>query len=325
MAGGGHGTKAVIAALLANLGIAVGKFVGFVLTGSASMLAESIHSVADSGNQGLLLLGGRRARRSADHDHPFGYGRERYFWAFVVALVLFSLGGAFAIYEGISKIRHPHDVDSPEIAIGILAFAIVLESLSFRTALTEANKIRGDAGWWQFIRRSKNPELPVVVLEDLGALVGLVLALAAVVTTLATGDPLWDGIGTLSIGVLLTMIAIVLAVEMKSLLIGESADRTVQETIRSAIEIEPAVERLIHLRTQHLGPDELLVGAKVSFIGELSVPEVAEAVNRVEASVRRSVPTVGIMYIEPDIMRTALPADAPSPPHPRRRTPLRAE
>lgn len=313
MAGGGHGTKAVIAALLANLGIAVGKLVGFVITGSASMLAESIHSAADSGNQGLLLLGGKRARRAADREHPFGYGRERYFWAFIVALVLFSLGGAFAIYEGVSKLRDPHEVESAEVAIGILAFAILLELVSFRTAIIEARKVKGDAAWWQFIRRSKNPELPVVLLEDLGALVGLVLALAAVVTTLATGDPLWDGIGTVSIGVLLTVIAVVLAIEMKSLLIGESADKTVQETIRSAVEIEPAVERLIHLRTQHLGPEELLVGAKVSFIGDLSVGEIADAVNRIETNVRANVPTVGIMYIEPDVMRTEIPPGAIDP------------
>lgn len=313
MAGGGHGTKAVVAALLANLGIAIGKLVGFLITGSASMLAESIHSAADSGNQGLLLLGGKRARRAADREHPFGYGRERYFWAFIVALVLFSLGGAFAIYEGVSKIRHPHEVESAEVAVGILAFAILLESLSFRTAIKEAQKIKGDAGWWQFIRRSKNPELPVVVLEDLGALVGLIIALAAVATTLITEDPLWDGIGTVSIGVLLTVIALILAIEMKGLLIGESADKTVQETIRSAVEIEPAVERLIHLRTQHLGPEQLLVGAKVSFIGDLSVGEIADAVNRIETNVRANVPTVGIMYIEPDVMRTEIPPGAIDP------------
>jgi cation diffusion facilitator family transporter len=307
MAGGGHGTKAVIAALLANAGIAVAKFVGFVITGSASMLAESIHSVADSGNQGLLLLGGKRARRRADEEHPFGYGRERYFWAFVVALVLFSLGGAFAIYEGISKIRHPHEVDSPEVAVGILVLAIVLEGFSFRTAVRESSHLRGDAGWWQFIRRSKNPELPVVLLEDLGALVGLVLALAAVAATLVTEDPLWDGIGTLNIGILLSVIAVVLAVEMKSLLIGESADARVQTAIRGAIEGEPSVERLIHLRTQHLGPEELLVAAKVAFVGGLSVPELADAVNRVELGVRAAAPSASIMYIEPDVVRTAEP------------------
>ncbi len=303
----------MLAALLANLGIAIAKLTGFVITGSASMLAESIHSIADSGNQGLLLLGGKRARRAADEEHPFGHGRERYFWAFIVALVLFSLGGAFAIAEGVSKIRHPHELTSPEVAIGILGVAVLLEGMSFRTAIREASKIRGAGGWWQFIRHSKNPELPVVVLEDLAALVGLILALAAVATSLVTGDPIWDGVGTLSIGLLLSTVAVILAVEMKSLLIGESADRTVQETIRSAIEIEPAVERLIHLRTQHLGPDELLVGAKVSFIPELTVAEIADAVNRVEHSVRSNVSEVGIMYIEPDVMRTRLPEGAISP------------
>jgi cation diffusion facilitator family transporter len=310
MAGGGHGTKAVVAALLANLGIAVGKLAGFAITGSASMLAESIHSVADSGNQGLLLLGGKRARRAADREHPFGYGRERYFWAFVVALVLFSLGGAFAIYEGVSKIRHPHEVESPGVAVGILGLAILLEGYSFRTAVREANLVRGDAGWWQFIRRSKNPELPVVLLEDLGALIGLVLATGAVLLTLVTDDSVWDGLGTVSIGVLLTGIAIVLAVEMKSLLIGESAEGTTEHAIRTAIEAEPSVERVIHLRTQHLGPEELLVGAKISFLGDLTVPELAAAVDRLEAAVRAAVPAAGIMYIEPDVVRAHVPEPA---------------
>lgn len=304
MAGGGHGTKAVLAALAANVGIAVAKFVGFVVTGSASMLAESIHSVADSGNQGLLLLGGRRARREADEAHPFGYGRERYFWAFVVALVLFSLGGAFAIFEGVSKIRHPHELESPAVAIGILLFAIVLETYSFRTAIGEADKIRGDATWWQFIRRSKNPELPVVLLEDFGAEIGLVIALAAISATLVTDDPIWDGIGTLSIGLLLMAIAIVLASEMKSLLLGETASPEVESAIRSAIEDDAAVERLIHMRTQHIAPDELLVGAKVSFHEGLGVAQMAEAVNRVETSVRGAVPEARVMYIEPDLVIT---------------------
>ncbi len=309
MAAGAHGTKAVIAALVANTGIAIAKFVGFLLTRSASMLAESIHSVADAGNQGLLLLGGKRARREADSEHPFGYGRERYFWAFVVALVLFSLGGAFATYEGISKIRHPHEVESPGIALGILAFGIVLEALSFRTAIIEANKIRGDAGWWEFIRRSKNPELPVVLLEDLGAQVGLVIAFGAVTATVVTDDPLWDGVGTLSIGVLLSVIAVVLAAEMKSLLLGETATKAAQDAIRAAIEADDDVDRMIHLRTQHIGPDELLVGAKVAIRHGLSVPELADAVNRVEASVRAAVPEARIMYLEPDVMRTELPAE----------------
>jgi cation diffusion facilitator family transporter len=313
MAGGGHGTRAVVAALLANAGIAVAKFVGFVITGSASMLAEAIHSVADSGNQGLLLLGGKRARRAADETHPFGYGRERYFWAFIVAMVLFSLGGAFAIFEGVEKIRHPHEIESAGVAIGILVLAIGLETYSFRTAIAESNKVRGDASWWQFIRRSKNPELPVVLLEDLGAEIGLIIALAAVTTSLVTGDPLYDGIGTLSIGVLLAVIAVILAIEMKSLLMGETADPKVQQAIRERVEADDAVQRLIHLRTQHLGPDELLIGAKVAFVDHLSVPELAAAVNRVEDTVRRAVPEARVMYIEPDVAGTSLPPDPLAP------------
>ena len=315
MAGGGHGTKAVVAALLANAGIAVAKFVGYIITGSGSMLAESIHSVADSGNQGLLLLGGRRAARQADAAHPFGYGRERYFWAFIVSLVLFSLGGAFAIFEGIEKIRHPHELESVGVAIVILVLAIGLESYSFRTAIVESNKVRGDASWWEFVRHSKNPELPVVLLEDLGAEVGLLIALGAVTTAHVTGDPLYDAIGTLTIGVLLTCIAVFLAIEMKSLLMGETAAPKVQETIRTCVEGDPEVVRLIHQRTQHLGPEELLVAAKVAFVEGLGVPELAAAVNRVETAVRAAVPSARIMYIEPDVVGTNLPADplAPTP------------
>jgi cation diffusion facilitator family transporter len=300
----GHGSSAVIAALLANLGIALSKLIGFLVTGSASMLAEAIHSTADSGNQGLLLLGGRRASRAADRSHPFGYGRERYFWAFIVAMVLFSLGGAFAIFEGIEKIRHPHHLDSAAVAIGILLVAIVLEGTSFRTAVREARKIKGDAGWAAFVRRSKNPELPVVLLEDTGALIGLVLALAGVGIALATDDARWDGLGTLSIGILLTLIAVVLAVEMKSLLIGEPALASVEEAIVSAIESDDDVEQLIHLRTEHLGPEELLVAAKVSFAHRLSIRELADAVDRVEATVRAAVPEARIIYFEPDVLRT---------------------
>jgi cation diffusion facilitator family transporter len=314
MASGAHGTRAVIAALLANLGIAIAKFVGFLLTSSTSMLAESVHSVADSGNQALLLLGQKRARRAPTEEHPFGYGRERYFWAFVVALILFSLGGMFAIYEGVTKIRDPHELESASIAIGILAVAIVLESLSFRTAIVESNRVKDpDTTWWGFIRRSKQPELPVVLLEDLGALVGLVLALAAVTTSVVTDDAVWDGYGTLAIGVLLVVIAVILAIEMKGLLIGESASLIDQQKIAAAIEIEPSVTRLIHMRTEHIGPDELLIGAKIELVHGLSVDDAVEAVNRVEASVRRAVPTARVMYLEPDIFRTTLPSDKSAP------------
>ncbi len=307
---GGHGTRAVIAALAANLAIAIAKFVGFVVTGSSSMLAESVHSVADSGNQGLLLLGGRRARKAADAEHPFGYGRERYFWGFVVALVLFSLGSIFAITEGLYKVEHPEPLESPEWAIGILGFALVAEGLSFRTAKREADKLRGNAGYWRFIRRAKAPELPVVLLEDLGALVGLTFALAGIGLTMATDDPVWDGYGTVAIGVLLGIIAVILLWDMKSLLIGESASRKDVEAMEAAIESQPEVVRVIHLRAEHIGPEELLVGAKVEFLHDLSVVEVSQAIDRVERSIRVGVPAARVIFIEPDVHRDhRAPAD----------------
>jgi len=316
MAGGGHGTKAVVAALLANAGIAVAKFVGFLITGSGSMLAESVHSVADSGNQALLLLGGRRAQLKPTPEHPFGYGRERYFWAFVVAIILFSVGGMFATYEGIEKIRHPHELESVGVAIVILLIALVLETLSLRTAVVEANKVRDpQTSWWSFIRRSKNAELPVVLLEDTAAEIGLVLALAAVSVAHVTDEPRWDGLGTLAIGILLIVVAVVLAIEMKGLLIGESATIADQQKITAAIEVEPSVKRLIHMRTQHIGPDELLVGAKIELVPDMSVTEAAEAVDRIESSVRRAVPSARMMYLEPDVFRTRVPSGEGEPAH----------
>lgn len=297
------GTKAVVAALIGNSAIAVAKFVGFIITGASSMLAEAIHSVADAGNQALLLWGGKAAGREADDEHQFGYGRERYFWAFVVALVLFLLGSGFALYEGVEKILHPHEVDSVGVAVGILLFAIAAEGYSFRTAVKEAKPLKGNLGWWEFIRRSRSPELPVVLLEDLGAMVGLVLALVALVLAQATDDAVWDGIGTLSIGILLFGIAATLIVEMRSLLIGEGARPNEMKQIRDAITAAPHVEKLIHIRTQHLGPDELLVGCKVEFDRGLSVAELADAVNGVEAAVRAVVPHARPMYVEADLHR----------------------
>lgn len=299
----GHGTGAVIAALLANLAVAAAKFVAFAFTSSSSMLAEAVHSVADSGNQLLLLLGGRRARKAADEEHPFGYGRERYFWGFIVALVLFSVGSMFAVYEGIHKIEHPEQVDRPAWAFGILGFALVAEALSFRTAMAAARKLRGSASTWQFIRRAKSPELPVVILEDFAALTGLVLALGGVTAAVVTKDGVWDGYGTLSIGVLLGIVAIVLVVEMKSLLIGESASRREIEAMRAAIEVEPEVVRIIHLRAEHIGPEELLVGIKIEFLHELTVVEVSATIDRVERSIRAGVPSARVIYIEPDVHR----------------------
>jgi cation diffusion facilitator family transporter len=297
------GRKAVIAALLANAGIAIAKFVGFLLTGAASMLAESVHSLADCGNQGLLLLGSSRGARKADTTHPFGYGRERYFWAFVVALVLFSMGGLFAIYEGWHKLQDPHALDAAGIAIGILLFAIVLETFSLRTAVKEANHTRGSQSWWQFIRHSKSPELPVVLLEDIGAELGLVLALAGVTVAELTGDARWDALGSMGIGVLLVAIAGVLAVEMRSLLLGETAAPEQEAAIREAIETSPSVRRLIHMRTQHLGPDELLVGAKLELDPSLTFAEVADAINGAETRLREAVPIARVVYLEPDVAR----------------------
>jgi cation diffusion facilitator family transporter len=295
------GSRAILAAMLANAGIAVAKFVAYLVTGSSSMLAESIHSVADTSNQGLLLLGGRLARRDADDIRQFGYGRERYFWAFVVALVLFALGGLFSIYEGIEKIRHPHQLESIGWAIGVLLFAIVAETLSFRTAIVESKKVKGDRDWWDFIRKSRSPELPVVLLEDSGALVGLVLALVGVSLTAGTGDPVWDAIGTLAIGVLLIVISVVLTVEMRSLLIGESAEQAHVSALVAAAESAPHVTRVIDLRTQHIGPDELLVAGKVEIDRRMSMAEVSAAINGIEMALRQAVPLKMQIYLEPDL------------------------
>ena len=302
MAAGG-GTKAILAALFANAGIAVSKFVGFLITGSSSMLAESVHSVADTSNQGLLLLGMKTSQRKATKNHPFGFGRDRYFYSFIVALVLFTLGSAFAIYEAIHKIQHPEDLTSPIVAVVILVVAIILETFSFRTAIVESRKVKGDAGWWQFIRQSRTPELPVVLLEDAGALFGLIFALFGVGLAVITGDAVWDGIGTLMIGILLGVIAIILIIEMKSLLIGEGATPREFEAIDDAI-VGGRVERLIHIKTQYVGPDELLVAAKIAMAPGLPLADVASEINDAEARIRTAVPSARLIYLEPDLDRT---------------------
>ena len=293
------GTRAILAALVANVGIAVAKFIGFLITRSSAMLAESIHSVADVSNQLLLLLGGRRARRAPTATHPFGFGRERYFWSFVVALVLFSVGAAFAVFEGIRKVRDPHGLDDVGWGVAILVFAIGLETWSFRTAVVAATPERGDLTWRQFVVKTRNPELPVILLEDAGALLGLVIALTAIGLASATGEPRWDGVGTILIGLLLGAIATVLAREMKSLLVGESAGEADHSAIVEAITTTPQVVSLVHLRTQHLGPDEILVGARVAFDPDLDTAGVAAAVDVVEERVRRAVPTARPIYVEP--------------------------
>ncbi len=307
------GTKALVAALSANLAIAVSKFTAFAFTGSSSMLAEGVHSVADSGNQVLLLIGGKRAARAADEEHPFGYGRERYVYGFLVAIVLFSVGGLFAVYEGYQKIRDPHELHGWYWAVGVLVFAVAMEGWSFLTAFREAAKAKGSHGWAAYIRRAKAPELPVVLLEDAGALVGLVLALAGVGLTVITGDGVWDGVGTLCIGLLLVAIAIVLGLETKSLLIGESAEAAVAARIREALVDGDSVSRVIHMRTLHVGPEELLVAAKIAVRHDDTAVQVAEAIDLAEARVRAAVPIARAVYLEPDVYSEQKAAAGPDP------------
>jgi cation diffusion facilitator family transporter len=299
-------TKAVIAALGANLGIAATKFIAFGLTGSSSMLAEAIHSVADSGNQVLLLVGGKQSERAASAKHPFGHGRERYLYAFVVSVVLFSLGGIFAVYEGVVKTMHPEKIDGWHwVPVAVLVVALVLEGFSFRTAVVEANEFRGGASWRAFIRHARAPELPVVLLEDFAALIGLVLALFGVGLTLLTGNGVWDGLASLAIGVLLVLVAAVLAVETKSLLIGEAATGEQIAAIEAAISDQDGLCRLIHMRTLHLGPDELLVAAKIAVPATQSAQRVAAAIDGAEVRIRAAVPIARVIYLEPDIDRGA--------------------
>jgi cation diffusion facilitator family transporter len=306
-----EGTKAVVAALLANLAIAVTKFVAFFLTGSSAMLAESIHSVADSGNQGLLLLGARRAKRPATPQHPFGYGRERYIYAFIVAVVLFFVGGIFALYEAWHKLSDPHPIDAWQwVPVLVLSVAIVLETFSFRTAIQETNKIRGNASWSEFVRHARVPELPVILLEDLAALVGLVFALIGVGLTLITHNGIWDAVGSAAIGLLLIVVAAILAIEMKSLLIGEAATDEQVRAIEAAIRDSDEFADLIHMRTVHLGPDELLVAAKVGVRHDDSAADVARGIDSIEERIRAAVPIARVIYLEPDLRKSAA---APAP------------
>ncbi|MDR6867207.1 cation diffusion facilitator family transporter [Microbacterium resistens] len=308
------GGRAILAAFLANMGIALAKFIAWALSGSASMLAEAIHSLADSGNQLLLMLGGRKARREADREHPFGYGRERYVYAFVVSIILFSVGGLFAIYEGVDKLAHPHGLDPTWwwLPLVVLVIAIGLESFSLRTAVRESNHVREKGqSWIGFIRHAKAPELPVVLLEDIGALVGLVFALLGVGLTVVTGNPLFDALGTLMIGALLVLIAIVLGIETKSLLVGEGANEGDHDRIVTAIESGNEVEKLIHIKTLYLGPDELLVAAKIALTSDRTIRDAAADIDAIEARIRAAVPVARAIYLEPDVYR---PSQDPAPP-----------
>lgn len=296
--------KAIVAAFFANLGIAISKFVGFLVTGSAGLLAESVHSLADTGNQALLMLGARRSQREKPESHPFGFARERYFWAFIVALVLFSLGGLFAVYEGVAKLRHPHETENFLVALVILVIAIVLESISLRTAIREASHTKKSAqSWWQYIRQAREPELPVVLLEDIAAELGLIFALIGVSAAHFLEEPKYDALGSIAIGVLLIGVAFILAVEMKSLLIGETATDEEVEVIRSTIALDSRVLRVIYVHTQHLGPNTLLVGVKAEFSHHLPATAISNAIDDLEALVRDSLPTARYIFIEPDISR----------------------
>ncbi|OIQ80277.1 zinc transporter ZitB [mine drainage metagenome] len=297
------GRAAVVVAFAANLAIAGTKFLAFIFTGSSAMLAEAVHSVADSGNQLLLIIGGKRSKRLATEAHPFGFGRDRYIYSFLVAVVLFTVGGLFALFEGIEKIRHPHEITSPAWAIATLLAAIILESLSFRTAIKIARADKAGDGWITYIRQAKAPELPVVLLEDFGALVGLVLALLAVSASIVFNAPIYDGLGTLAIGLLLLSVATVLAIESKSLLVGESASPIDSAKIIAAILATNEVERVIHIRTLHLSPDEILVAAKIAVRDDQSAMAIARAIDAAEANIRAEVPLAKIIYLEPDIDR----------------------
>jgi len=296
--------KAVIAALAANIAIAVAKFAAFLVTGSASMLAESVHSVADTGNEALLLIGRGRSRRARTAEHPFGFGRERYFYAFVVAVMLFTVGAVFSIYDGIHKIMSPGNLASPVVAYVVLGLSMVLEGFSLRTAIREANEVRQDGlGWRQFVHATKTPELPVVLLEDTAALIGLCLAFLGVLLSQLTGHEQWDGIGSVGVGVLLACAAFIVGYETKSLLIGESASEETAAQIVAALESGPEKFRLIHLRTSHIGPDDLLVAAKIGVPAELTATDVAAGIDAAEKRVRAAVPIAKTIYLEPDIYR----------------------
>lgn len=306
------GTKAVVAALIANTGIAIAKFVAFAFTGSSSMMSEGIHSVADSCNQVLLLIGGRRAKRKPDEQHQFGYGRTRYVYGFIVAIILFLVGGLFAFTEGLHKVQHPEPLRDVWWAVGVLVFAILLEAYSLSTAVKEANKSRGKRSMLKFVRESRQPELPVILLEDIGAMVGLVLALIGVSAAIVTGNGVWDGLGSMGIGALLIIIAVFLAFEMASMLIGESALPADDSRIRKALEETPDVHRVIHMKTLHVGPDDLLVAAKFEIESSDTGAEIAKTIDAAERNVRAVVPTATYIYLEPDLFRKTPPAESPT-------------
>ena len=298
------GTRAIIAAMLANLGIAITKFVAAFFSGSSAMLAEGVHSVADTGNQFLLLIGGKRSRKAADARHPFGYGRERYLYAFIVGIVLFMLGGVFSVFEGVKKFQNPEQLAWWWLPLVVLAVAMVLESVSLRVAMRESKQVKDEGdSWWKFIQRQQAPELPVVLLEDAAALLGLIIAFMGVGLSVLTGNAIFDAVATVLIGVLLIIVAVVLILKVSSLLVGEGANDEDRRSIEQAFENTRGVERIIHMKTLYLGPEQLMVGAKISVAQDRKVREVALIINQVERAVRQAVPQVTVIYVEPDVWR----------------------
>jgi len=291
--------RTILYALGANLAIAAAKTAAAIATGSSAMLAEAIHSYADSGNQGLLLWGMRQAKRPPSPDYPLGWGKAVFYWSFIVALVLFSLGGLFSLYEGWHKLADPQPVTYPWVAVGILIFGLAAETVSLRACLHEVNKVRGDRTLWRWFRDSRQSELVVILGEDLAALLGLALALIAVLLTVLTGNTAWDALGSMSIGVVLIVVAILVGVEIKALLIGQSADHETEARLREFLQRQPGVEKVFRLLTLQLGTS-LMVAVKVKMQPE-SAAELVAAINRAEAATRAEFPEIQWLFFEPDV------------------------
>ena len=291
--------RTILYALGANLAIAVAKTGAAIATGSSSMLAEAIHSYADSGNQGLLLWGMKQAKRPPSPDYPLGWGKAVFFWSFIVALVLFSLGGLFSLYEGWHKLAHPEDLSYPWVAVGILVFGLAAEMVSLRACLQEVNKVRNGRSLWTWFRQSRQSELVVILGEDLAALLGLALALAAVLITIFSGDAMWDALGSMSIGVVLILVAAGIGVEIKGLLIGQSADPEVEKRICEFVERHAGVAKVFRIITMQLGAS-LMVALKVRMKAS-SAAELVASINRTEAALRSEFPEIQWLFFEPDI------------------------
>ncbi|MEI2454518.1 MULTISPECIES: cation diffusion facilitator family transporter [Lysobacter] len=302
MAGGGDSTRAILFALGANFAIAVSKGVAAFFTGSSAMLAETVHSLADCGNQGLLILGLKQSKRPPSPDYPLGYGKAIYFWSFLVAVMLFTVGGMFSLYEGIHKLQHPEPLKQWWWAAGVLTFGIVAEAISMRACLQEVAKARGQRTLWQWFRESRQAELVVIFGEDLAALLGLVLALIAVILTVVTGNPIWDAIGTVCIGALLIIVAVFVAIEVKAMLIGQSVDPLRQQQIREFLDARPEVARVISLITLQLG-NEVMVSVQAQMREEHSVAGLTEQINAVERAMKQAFPEVRWSFFEPDVAR----------------------